>query len=172
MIEVTFNAIITIQNFIQIHHLVQRVYPPQKFECLPLWNSWSYEIKEYVTEVAFNVITSIQNFIQIHQLVQKLHPPQMFNVRHFGMVEATELNSSRGNIQCHQLIQNFIQSTCRFKSCSHLRSLYFRHFGIKLRHWTVRSRGHRQCHHLHTRFRLNPPIGSDVKGFFAPISEV
>jgi hypothetical protein len=46
MIEVTFNAINTIQNFIQIHQSVQKVHPPQKFKRSPLWNSWSYEIKE------------------------------------------------------------------------------------------------------------------------------
>jgi hypothetical protein len=36
MIEVTFNAIITIQNFIKIHQSVQKVHPPQKFKLPPL----------------------------------------------------------------------------------------------------------------------------------------
>jgi hypothetical protein len=38
MIEVTFNAITTIQNIIQIHQSVQKVYPHQKFKRSPLWN--------------------------------------------------------------------------------------------------------------------------------------
>jgi hypothetical protein len=44
-------------------------------------------------EVAFNAITTIQNFIQIHQSIQKVQASQKFKVRHFGMVEATGLNS-------------------------------------------------------------------------------
>jgi hypothetical protein len=63
MIEVTFNAYVTIQNFIQIQQSVQKVHPTQKFKRSPLWTGWSYQIKEYDIEVAFNVITSIQNFI-------------------------------------------------------------------------------------------------------------
>jgi hypothetical protein len=35
MIEVTFNAITTIQTFIQIHQSVQKVHPPQKFKRPP-----------------------------------------------------------------------------------------------------------------------------------------
>jgi hypothetical protein len=35
MIEVTFNAITTKQNFIQIHSSVQKVQPPQKFKRPP-----------------------------------------------------------------------------------------------------------------------------------------
>jgi hypothetical protein len=39
MIEVTFKAITTTQNYIQIHQSVQKVYPPLKFKLLPLWKS-------------------------------------------------------------------------------------------------------------------------------------
>jgi hypothetical protein len=35
MIEVTFNAITTIQNFIQIHQSIQKVHPPQKLKRPP-----------------------------------------------------------------------------------------------------------------------------------------
>jgi hypothetical protein len=35
MIEVTYNAITTIQNFIQIHQSVKKVHPPQKFKRPP-----------------------------------------------------------------------------------------------------------------------------------------
>jgi hypothetical protein len=62
MTEVALNAITT-QNFTQIRQSVQKVHPPQKFKRSSLWNSRSYEIKEYGIEVAFNVIPSIQNFI-------------------------------------------------------------------------------------------------------------
>jgi hypothetical protein len=36
IIEVTFNAITTIQNFIQIHQSVKNVHPPQMFNRRPL----------------------------------------------------------------------------------------------------------------------------------------
>jgi hypothetical protein len=44
VIEVTFNAITIIQNFIQIHQSVQKVHTPQKFKFPPFWNGWSYGI--------------------------------------------------------------------------------------------------------------------------------
>jgi hypothetical protein len=48
MIEVTFNVITTIQDFIQIHHSVQKMHPPQKLK-----------VRHFgVIDIAFNVITS------------------------------------------------------------------------------------------------------------------
>jgi hypothetical protein len=38
MIEVTFNAITTIQNIIQIHQSVQNLHPPLKYKRLPFWS--------------------------------------------------------------------------------------------------------------------------------------
>jgi hypothetical protein len=38
MIEVTFNAITTVQNFIQIHQSVQKVHPRKKFKRPPFSN--------------------------------------------------------------------------------------------------------------------------------------
>jgi hypothetical protein len=38
MIKVTFNAITTIQSFIQIHQSVQKLHPSQKFKRPPFWN--------------------------------------------------------------------------------------------------------------------------------------
>jgi hypothetical protein len=107
MIEVTFNAITTMQNFIQIHQSVQQVHPPQKFKRSPLWNGLSYEIKEYGIEVAFNAITSVQNFIQIHQLVQKFHHLRSSNVHHFGVIDVTfnVIASIQNFIQIHQSVQ-------------------------------------------------------------------
>jgi hypothetical protein len=116
MIKVTFNVIITIQNLIQIHQSVQKVHPPQKFTCLPLWNSWSYEIKEYGIEAALNIITSIQNFIQIHELVQKLYHLRSLNVRHFGVIDISfnVITSEQNFIQIHLLVQK-LQSPQKFK---------------------------------------------------------
>jgi hypothetical protein len=76
MIEKTFNAIITIQNFIQIHETVQ------KFQHLR-----SLNVRHFgVIDIIFTVITSVQNFMQKHQLIQKLHPPQKFKRLQFLMV--------------------------------------------------------------------------------------
>jgi hypothetical protein len=36
-IEITFNVITTMQNFIQMHQSVQKVHPPQKFKRPPFW---------------------------------------------------------------------------------------------------------------------------------------
>jgi hypothetical protein len=38
MLEVTFNVIITIHNFIQIHESVKKLHPPQKFKRPPFWS--------------------------------------------------------------------------------------------------------------------------------------
>jgi hypothetical protein len=35
---------------------------PQMFECPPVWNVSSYEIKRYAVEVTFNGVTSILTF--------------------------------------------------------------------------------------------------------------
>jgi hypothetical protein len=110
MIEVTFDAITTIQNFIKIHQSVQKVHPPQKFKRLPLWNRRSYEIKEYGIKVAISVITSIQNFITIRQSVQKLHHLRSSNISHFGVINATfnVVTSIQNFIQIHQLVQRLM----------------------------------------------------------------
>jgi hypothetical protein len=39
MIEVAFNVITTMQNFIRINQSVQKAHLPQKFKRSPLWNS-------------------------------------------------------------------------------------------------------------------------------------
>jgi hypothetical protein len=107
MIEVTFNAIITIQNFTKIHQSVEKVHAPQKFKRLSFWNSWSYEIKEYGIEVVLSVIIFIQNFIQIHEWIQKLHHLSSLNVGHFGVVDITFIvvTSVQNCIQIHQSTQ-------------------------------------------------------------------
>jgi hypothetical protein len=73
MTEVIFNAITTIQNFIQIHQMVQKLH---NLRILNVRHSVMVEStglnSTYEVKVAFNVITSIQNVIQIHQTVQKL----------------------------------------------------------------------------------------------------
>jgi hypothetical protein len=55
------------------------------------------------------------------------------------------------------------KSIHRFKSYTHLRGLNVCHFEILevtgLKVWHL---GHLQRHHLHTKFHLNPPIGSNV----------
>jgi hypothetical protein len=38
MVEISFNVITTIQNFIQIHKSVQKLHPPQKFKRPSFWN--------------------------------------------------------------------------------------------------------------------------------------
>jgi hypothetical protein len=63
---------ISIHNFMVPRWLVQVLHPPQKFERLPFWSAWRYEIKKYGVEVTFNGMTSLLNFIKIYQLVQKL----------------------------------------------------------------------------------------------------
>jgi hypothetical protein len=73
MIEVTFNAITTIQNFIQIHQSIQKLHHLR-----------SLNVRHFgVIDVTFRVITSIPNFNQIHQSGQTLsggsfHRPQKF----------------------------------------------------------------------------------------------
>jgi hypothetical protein len=106
MIEVTFNVITTIQNFIQIHQSVQKVHPPQKFKCPPFLNG-SYGIEQHGVKIIFNVIISIQNFIQIHQLVQKLHHLRSLNVRYFGVIDVTfsVITSIQNFNQIHQSVQ-------------------------------------------------------------------
>jgi hypothetical protein len=52
--------------------MIKVLYPPQKFERPPFWNSLSYGIKKYGVEVTFNGITFLPNFMQIHQSLQKL----------------------------------------------------------------------------------------------------
>jgi hypothetical protein len=37
---------------------------PQKFERLPLWNVWTYWIKEYDVKVSFDGMTSLLNVIK------------------------------------------------------------------------------------------------------------
>jgi hypothetical protein len=73
MIEVTFNVITTIQDFIQIHQSVQKLlrgfftHTPQKFKRRPFWNGWSYEIKKMWH----------RGHLQCHHLPTKFHenPP-------------------------------------------------------------------------------------------------
>jgi hypothetical protein len=102
-----FNAINTIQNFIQIHQSVQKVHRLQKLKRSPLWNSLSYEFKEYGIEIAFNIMTSVQNFIQMQQQVRKLHHLRSLNVRHFGVIDVTfnVFTSIENFIQIHQSVQ-------------------------------------------------------------------
>jgi hypothetical protein len=106
MITVTFNAITTIQNFIQIHQSVQKVNPPQKFK------HPRFEIVEAtglngMESVIFNVIISKQNFIQIHQSVQNLHHVRSLNVLYFGAINVTfsVITSIQNFNQIHQSVQ-------------------------------------------------------------------
>jgi hypothetical protein len=120
------HTIITIKNRIHIHQSLQKVHPPQKFKCSPLWNTWSYNIKEYGIEVA-SVITSKQNDIQIHQSAKKLHHLTSLNIRHFGVINVTfnVIISIQNFIQIHQSVQ-----TLSGAFYTHLRGLNVRHLGM------------------------------------------
>jgi hypothetical protein len=58
--------------FMLLHTLVLVLHPPQKSECPPFWNCWSYKIKSYDFMVTFNAMTSFLNFIKVCQFVQNL----------------------------------------------------------------------------------------------------
>jgi hypothetical protein len=76
-IDITFDVITIIQNFIHIHQSVQMLYSPQKFNVRHLGmvqatglNVWHrYHVRRHHI---------LQNFIHIHQSVQMLYPPQKF----------------------------------------------------------------------------------------------
>jgi hypothetical protein len=107
-----FNVITTIQNFIQIYQSVQKLHRLQKLKRSKLWNSLSYEFKEYGIEVAFNIMTSVQNFIQIQQQVRKLHHRRSLNVRHFGVIDVTfnAITYIENVIHIHQSVQILLGS--------------------------------------------------------------
>jgi hypothetical protein len=59
---------VTAENAMVPHWLVQVLHPTQKFECLLLWNDWSYRIKMYDFEVTFNM-TFLPNFVICSKVV-------------------------------------------------------------------------------------------------------
>jgi hypothetical protein len=83
MIEVTFNAISTIQNFIQIHQPVQNVHPPQKFKVrhygivkvTRLKNMASRSLS--MSSPPYKISSKSTNQFEIYQGVS-LHPSQKF----------------------------------------------------------------------------------------------
>jgi hypothetical protein len=86
-VKVIFNAIISIQNLIQINQSAQKLHHLRRL------NARHFE----VIEVTFSVIMSIQNANQIHQSVTTLsggsfHPLQKFKRLPFWK-EATKLSS-------------------------------------------------------------------------------
>jgi hypothetical protein len=52
---------ISMQNVMGLRWLVQVLHPPQKFSRLPIWNGWSYGIKNDGFKVTFVGMMSLRN---------------------------------------------------------------------------------------------------------------
>jgi hypothetical protein len=90
---------------------------------------------------------------------------RILNVRHFGMVEGTGLNSkeSRSCSMSSSPYKISSKSMNRIKSSTYLRSLKVRHFGmVEATGLIVSSRSNIQCHQPHTKCHPNPPVCSKV----------
>jgi hypothetical protein len=132
MIEVTFNAITTIQNFIQIHQSVQKMPQPQKFRRPQFGKVTATGLN--TMELRSCSVSSLpykSSSKSTSQFKSCTHLRSL-NVRHFEIIGATGLNSmeSRSCSMSSLPYKISSKSTSQFKSCTHLRSLNVRHFEI------------------------------------------